>query len=269
MNYLICRASDDTAGAPLDAGLVHEPTRILVGRCWIDALELTMARTTLLQRQSSTISRANDPTMHASITDSASVTIIEDDRSSYLTLAMHNESRSDTSPSGSSQDLLHTDEHANEKDRTRYVAAPPEEFTAVRHVPDRSKDTLRVMFVAQHGLANGGGQWREQIVDSTLAQTSSTGHRPVESRTSDFRSRAKILPRENRRLLLPLRHSRGVREGDVFTCREIETDFQSDQLDGSIGTHEGCCKILSLWILQEAESQFGEEPTDVRDVLVM
>ena len=148
----------------------------------------------------------------------------EDDRSSYITLAMHNASKSDTSPSGSSQDLLNTNERKNERNQTHYVAAPLEEFTEVRHVPDRLRDTLRMILLDELWLANRGGQWREQIVDSTLAETSSTWHGSLESRASNVRSRATILSRENLRLLLSLRHSARVRGLGISTRLKVHAD---------------------------------------------
>ena len=53
MNYLICRATDETAGLLFFVGELIKRREINMrfeGRCWIDALELTMKCSKLLQQ---------------------------------------------------------------------------------------------------------------------------------------------------------------------------------------------------------------------------
>ncbi|CAF3956583.1 unnamed protein product, partial [Rotaria magnacalcarata] len=129
MNYLICRASDDTAG-----------------RCWIDALELTMKCSKLLKKPYSTSLQNDDLILNSQITSSPSTTAgdgvflntsfsdndfessrlatkEEDDRMSDASVDISKASRSGSSHSDSSQDLLYEDDN-----ETPYVAAPPEEM---------------------------------------------------------------------------------------------------------------------------------------------
>ncbi|CAF2906428.1 unnamed protein product [Rotaria sp. Silwood2] len=129
MNYLICRASDDTAG-----------------RCWIDALELTMKCSKLLKKPYSSSIQSDDLTTNspnvstplttagdgAYLTTSFSdndfelsriTTKEEDDRMSDASVDVSKASRSGSSHSESSQELLNDDDN-----ETPYVAAPPEEL---------------------------------------------------------------------------------------------------------------------------------------------
>ncbi|CAF0732153.1 unnamed protein product [Rotaria sordida] len=129
MNYLICRASDETAG-----------------RCWIDALELTMKCSKLLKKPYSTSIQSDDLIINSPIISTPSTTTNDgsylttsfsdndfelgrittkedDDRMSDASVDVSKASRSGSSHSESSQDLLNDDEN-----ETPYVAAPTEEL---------------------------------------------------------------------------------------------------------------------------------------------
>ncbi|CAF0752138.1 unnamed protein product [Rotaria sp. Silwood1] len=129
MNYLICRASDETAG-----------------RCWIDALELTMKCSKLLKKPYSASIQSDDLTTSSPIVSIPSTTAgdgaflttsfsdndfelsrittkEEDDRMSDASVDISKASRSGSSHSESSQELLNDDDN-----ETPYVAAPPEEL---------------------------------------------------------------------------------------------------------------------------------------------
>jgi hypothetical protein len=131
MNYLICRATDETAG-----------------RCWIDALELTMKCSKLLKKPYSTsiTTTTEDSIISSPIPSNPSTaagdtsflstsfsdndfeisritTKEEDDRMSENSVDISKASRSGSSHSESSQDGLNDDEN-----ETPYIAAAPEEL---------------------------------------------------------------------------------------------------------------------------------------------
>ncbi|UJR10071.1 hypothetical protein I4U23_014293 [Adineta vaga] len=135
MNYLICRASDEAAG-----------------RCWIDALELTMKCSKLLKKpfstdeivttpiasNSSILSNEESLQSHNSILDndinlSRTNLKIEDDRFSEFSADISKTSRSATSLSDASQDVINVavddDDDDNEgKNETPYILASAEEM---------------------------------------------------------------------------------------------------------------------------------------------
>ncbi|CAF0825524.1 unnamed protein product [Adineta steineri] len=135
MNYLICRASDETAG-----------------RCWMDALELTMKCSKLLKKPySSSIandeSTVNSQNLSSTSTTPGEVTFLstsfsdndfeisrnatkeEDDRMSDASGDISKASRSGSSHSDSSQEFLNDDEV-----ETPYIAAAPEEMGELGNV---------------------------------------------------------------------------------------------------------------------------------------
>ncbi|CAF1326772.1 unnamed protein product, partial [Adineta ricciae] len=134
MNYLICRASDETAG-----------------RCWMDALELTMkcskllkkpySSTTINEELASSTPNISNPSpvpdttfLSTSFSDndfeaSRLSNKEEDDRMSEASADVSKASRSGSSHSESSQECLNEDDN-----ETPYLAAPPEEMGELGNV---------------------------------------------------------------------------------------------------------------------------------------
>ena len=159
LNYLICRTLDDTSGQFQQNN--HGPFPFQsVGRCWMDALALAMTCSKLLHREDSISSFQDDSSQSAtSFSSTVSNTFyaekhsgsfrrwfidgtdgpcLEEDRMSDLSVDISKISKSGTSISESSQDLL-TRMHGDEdvEDQTPYVAAPEEEMAEVRKNIDR------------------------------------------------------------------------------------------------------------------------------------
>ncbi|CAF3708692.1 unnamed protein product [Adineta steineri] len=122
ITYLICRASDETAG-----------------RCWMDALELTMKCSKLLKKpystndifsttlKSSSSMLCNDDNTNISDNeiDLTRTKMKEElDRISDVSIDTSKPSRSDSSQSETSQDIINN----NEKNETPYILALPEEM---------------------------------------------------------------------------------------------------------------------------------------------
>ena len=77
MNYLICRASDETAGEWRISSHLNRTSIFVLGRCWMDALELTMKCSKLLKKPYSTSTTNDDSTNTSQILSSQSAAIGE------------------------------------------------------------------------------------------------------------------------------------------------------------------------------------------------
>lgn len=74
MNYLICRASDITAGKQTLCVKLKFFSFILKGRCWMDALELTMKCSKLLKKPYSSTTNEDLPSSSQSSSNPAILT---------------------------------------------------------------------------------------------------------------------------------------------------------------------------------------------------